>query len=149
MTKTKAKASDIDVNEYELESQIGFLIRTASQRHVSIFSKSMPHNLTTTQFSMLVKLSQLGSCSQNRLGLMIAVDIVTTKSVVGRLRDNGYINIEPDKVDKRRLLLSLTKRGKDIIQEALPIAKEVTAKTVKQLTEKEVATLSKLLMKIG
>ena len=98
---------------------------------------------------MLVKLSQLGSCSQNKLGLMIAVDIVTTKSVVGRLRDNGYIIIEPDKVDKRRLLLSLTKRGEEIIQEAIPIAKEVTAETAKPLTEKEIATLSKLLLKIG
>ena len=56
-------------DDYELEAQIGFLLRRAQQRHVAIFAESMGDiDLTPTQFSALVKIRDEGGVSQNRLG---------------------------------------------------------------------------------
>ncbi|MDP4924741.1 MAG: hypothetical protein NWR44_02750, partial [Alphaproteobacteria bacterium] len=42
-------------NDYQLEVQVGYKLRLASQRHLEIFSRHLP-DMTPTQFSILVRL---------------------------------------------------------------------------------------------
>jgi MarR family transcriptional regulator, lower aerobic nicotinate degradation pathway regulator len=133
---------------YRLDEQVGYILRQASQRHVSIFAARMPGDLTMTQFAALAKLAELGPCSQNHLGRMTSMDGATIKGVTDRLVQRGYVEARPDPEDSRRRILALTFIGADVAQTAIPAAFAITAETLEPLTPDErdqfIALLKKL-----
>ena len=136
------------LKHYILEDQIGFVLRRVSQRHGSIFSDNMPPDLTPTRFAAMAKLLELGALSQNELGRLTAMDVATIKGVVDRLRDRHYVISKKDPNDARRQLISLTVKGKAVIQAAINDAFQVTKQTVEPLTVAETKQLLKLLRKL-
>jgi len=148
MTSQKATNSDGEVaSPYRLDDQIGYKLRLANQRHLEIFSRHLP-DLTPTQFSVLVRLYEIGEVSQNHLGRLVAMDAATTKGVVRRLVDKGLINLQQDGADLRRLKISLTAEGQRSVLVAMQGARNITAETTTNLTEREIARLSDLLDKL-
>jgi MarR family transcriptional regulator, lower aerobic nicotinate degradation pathway regulator len=142
------KLVDADQPEaYRLQDQIGFILRKAHQRHVSIFASHIA-DLTPPQFAALAKLNDVGETSQNQLGQLIAMDAATVKGVIDRLKARGLVKLTKHEVDKRRLLVSLTPEGRDAVQRLIPAAETITAETVAPLTTKEAATLINLLAKL-
>lgn len=123
------------IKTYKLEKQIGFLLRQVMQRHNNIFSERMKNKLTTTQFAALVKLYELGTCSQNQLGRHIAMDAATIKGVVDRLNKKNLVQISTDESDSRRLLVSLSPEGKDLAEKLIPLGKEITEETLRPITQ--------------
>ena len=77
---------------YVLEENVGFILRQVTQRHLALFSATMVHDLTPTQFSALLKLHEQGSCSQNQLGRLTSMDNPTIKGVVDRLMRRGLVS---------------------------------------------------------
>ncbi|MEP1768414.1 MAG: MarR family transcriptional regulator [Sulfitobacter sp.] len=146
METSAAKTNDPD---YDLEDQVGFVLRMASQRHASIFQTHMCENLTPTQFTTLIRLAEVGRVSQNKLGRMAAMDVATIKGVVDRLKAKKLVLSEPDQVDKRRTLISLSETGKALIAELKAAGVRITAQTLAPLTPKEQKTLLALLHKIS
>ena len=143
------KLVDADATEtYRLQDQIGFILRKAHQRHVSIFASHIA-DLTPPQFAALAKLADVGETSQNQLGQLIAMDAATVKGVIDRLKARGLVKLTKHEVDKRRLLVSLTPEGRDAVARLVPAAERITAETVAPLTAKEAATLMKLLAKLA
>lgn len=135
---------------YKLEEQVGFLLRKANQRHLTIFAGLIPGGLTSTQFSTLFRLAtEPGPVSQNALGRMVAMDAATTKGVVARLQARGLIQTEPDPNDRRRYNLSTTAEGRALIAEVVPVMKEITRETLSPLSADEQKTLTDLLRKIA
>jgi MarR family transcriptional regulator, lower aerobic nicotinate degradation pathway regulator len=143
------KLVDADATEtYRLQDQIGFILRKAHQRHVSIFASHIA-DLTPPQFAALAKLADVGETSQNQLGQLIAMDAATVKGVIDRLKARGLVKLTKHEIDKRRLLVSLTPEGRDAVARLVPAAEKITAETVAPLTAKEAATLMKLLAKLA
>jgi MarR family transcriptional regulator, lower aerobic nicotinate degradation pathway regulator len=134
---------------YLLEEQVGFLLRVAMQRHSTIFTAEIMANLTAPQFSALVKLLQEGPLSQNHLGRLIYLDVATIKGVVERLRGRGLVTSRDDPRDARRHMITLTPAGRRLVEAAIPIAGQITEKTLAPLSDKEQATLLHLLKKLG
>jgi DNA-binding MarR family transcriptional regulator len=130
---------------YILEENVGFILRQVTQRHLALFSATMCHALTPTQFSALVKLHEQGSCSQNQLGRLTAMDKPTIKGVVDRLTRRGLVAARPDGHDARLLMLSLTEVGESVIADAIPCARQITRSTLARLAEAEQKTLLSLL----
>lgn len=130
---------------YVLEDNVGFILRQVTQRHVALFSATMCHELTPTQFSALLKLHEQGSCSQNQLGRLTAMDNPTVKGVVDRLTRRGLVAARPDGHDARLHMLSLTQEGERVVAEAIPCARRVTETTLAPLAEAERKTLLSLL----
>lgn len=135
-------------NEYEVDQQIGFFLRQANQRHVSIFTSLIGDRLTTTQWAAITKLRQIQPCSQNQLGRETAMDVATIKGVIDRMVKRGFVRTEPDPKDGRRLILSLTEDGLAAIDQHLPAAVEATDKTLEPLTSGERMMLIELIRKI-
>lgn len=133
---------------YNLDAQIGFVLRRASQRHIAIFSELLP-DLTTTQFAALFKLYELGPLSQNHLGRVTAMDAATIKGVVDRLRREDLVKSTPDAEDRRRLTVELTDHGRTTVARAIPLAQKITATTIAPLTADEQQTLLALLGKLA
>lgn len=142
------KATAEGAAEYRVDQQIGFFLRQANQRHVSIFAGRMGDRLTTTQWAALSKLKDIQPTSQNQLGRETAMDVATIKGVVDRLVARDFVQTAPDQSDGRRLVLSLTAEGEAVIDRNLSLAREVTEETLSPLTSGERMMLIELLTKI-
>jgi MarR family transcriptional regulator, lower aerobic nicotinate degradation pathway regulator len=138
-----------DGERYRLEEQIGFLLRLASQRHANIFQHHSVMNLTPTQFSALIRISEVGECSQNHLGRLTAMDVATIKGVVDRLRKKDLVSLSPDPNDKRRTTIRLTEKSAAMIDQLHAIGHGITDETLRPLTENEKSRLLQILKKIG
>jgi DNA-binding MarR family transcriptional regulator len=147
-TKLKALPTAETLPDYVLDSQVGFLMRVAMQRHTSIFMSNMIEDLTQTQFAVLAKLHEVGPSSQNHLGRLVYLDAATIKGVVDRLGLRGFITTGSDPTDRRRRAVSLTEKGARVVDAAIRVAAEVSAKTLRPLTAEEQRTLTRLLKKI-
>ena len=135
--------------KYKLEKQIGYLLRLAYQRHSVIFQHHTLLDLTPTQFSALVRINEEQSCSQNLLGRKISVDVATIKGVVDRLYKRGLIDLKPDPEDKRRTLISLKPKTKNMMNELHAAGEKISDETLRQLTPPEQERLIQLLTKIS
>ncbi|RUW35284.1 MarR family transcriptional regulator [Mesorhizobium sp. M1E.F.Ca.ET.041.01.1.1] len=142
------EAEEPDENNYHLQDQVGFILRKAHQRHVSIFAAHIA-DLTPPQFAALAKLYDIGETSQNQLGTLIAMDAATVKGVIDRLKARGLVELSKHEVDKRRLLVNLTPEGREAIERLIPLARTITEETLTPLTTKEAATFLRLLAKLA
>jgi MarR family transcriptional regulator, lower aerobic nicotinate degradation pathway regulator len=133
---------------YILEEQIGFILRQVWQRHATIFAREMGINLTPTQWAAVSKLTETGPCSQNQLGRLTAMDVATIKGVIDRLTVRGLTETSPDPEDGRRLLVSLTRAGQQLVEKAVPSALAITKETLAPLDAKEREMLIALLTKL-
>ena len=134
---------------YQLDEQVGFLLRVVMQRHTSIFTTRMIEGLTQTQFAALAKLHEVGPCSQNQLGRLIYLDAATIKGVVDRLNVRSLVTALADPKDRRRRAVALTERGRQVTVAAQLVAAEITAATLAPLTAEEQRLVVKLLRKLG
>ncbi|MGE4371913.1 MAG: MarR family winged helix-turn-helix transcriptional regulator [Xanthobacter sp.] len=134
---------------YDLDEQVGFVMRKAYQRHLTILSERMAGELTAMQFSTLFRLINAeGPVSQNALGRMVAMDAATTKGVVSRLQARGLICMEQDQVDRRRYLLTATDQGRALVAELMPRMVDVSEETLSPLNARERKTFMKLLLRL-
>lgn len=136
-----------DPADYALSTQVGFNLRRANQRHVSIFASHVS-GLTPTQFAALARLFEQGAQSQNKLGRLTAMDSATIKGVVERLRAKGFVTSRPDKTDQRLRLVELTEAGRASFAEAQAQALKSQAETLAPLSPDEIATFERLLAKL-
>lgn len=133
---------------YRLEQQVGYILRQASQRHAAIFAARIPEQLTATQFSTLVRLQEVGPCSQNKLGRLTAMDAATIKGVTDRLIQRGFVAATVDPEDGRRRMLALTGAGLDVVARAIPVGLEISAETLEPLSAEEREQFMTLLKKL-
>lgn len=147
-SKVKSQAGGEAPAGYDLDAQVGFLLRVAMQRHTSIFMSHMVDELTQTQFAVMAKLHEVGPSSQNHLGRLVYLDAATIKGVVDRLGLRGLVATGADPNDRRRRAVSLTEKGTRVVEAAIRVAADVTTKTLRPLTVDEQRTLTRLLKKI-
>jgi DNA-binding MarR family transcriptional regulator len=106
---------------YRVEEQVGHLLRRAHQRATAIFLERIgAPDVTPTQFAALVKLRDEGSLSQNHLGRLTAMDRATILGVIRRLSARGLIERVDDPNDRRRTMLSLSPKGRALIDRLVP-----------------------------
>ncbi|WMS44050.1 MarR family transcriptional regulator [Acuticoccus sp. MNP-M23] len=134
---------------YRLDDQIGYLLRLAGQRHVALFQSLMEHDLTPTQFAMLIRLGEVGQGSQNQLGRMIGMDVATTKGVIDRLKAKALITLAADPADSRRRLIALSEDGIKLLPALQALGHQITDATLGDLDKAERATLLALLRRIS
>ncbi len=134
---------------YRLEDQVGHLLRRAHQRATAIFQQRIGADITPTQFAALVRLRDAGALSQNHLGRLAAMDPATTQGVVRRLRQRALIAARPDPDDRRRSRLTLTRRGRALVDRLLPNGFDVSAGILEPLSPRERATFLALLKRLG
>ena len=135
---------------YKLEDQVGHLMRRANQRHAAIFFEGLnDRQLTPMQFAVLVKIGDEEEVSQNRLGRLAAMDPATVQGVVRRLKERALIDARPDPDDGRRSLWRLSETGEALVAATVPIAEQITEKTLEPLSKSERSTFLALLRKLA
>jgi len=132
---------------YTLDTQVGYLLRRATQRHLTIFAENIP-DLTPTQFAALCKLDEYGAASQNELGRKTSMDATTIKGVVDRLRQRGLVLSTPDGNDKRRIVVEITALGRATYTQYIAAALKISEQTLAPLSKAERAIFIALLAKL-
>jgi MarR family transcriptional regulator, lower aerobic nicotinate degradation pathway regulator len=135
-------------DSYQLDRQVGFLLRRATQRHLAIFAAAIT-GLTPTQLAALAQLTAMGPTSQNALGRATAMDAATVKGVIDRLRARGYVAASTADGDRRRVVLSVTPEGESAFRAMTAAAHQVTADTLAPLSVTERARFLDLLARLG
>ena len=125
--------------DYVAQKQVGFLLRTAFQRHTAIFTSRMVGSLTQTQFAALVTLYFEKPLAHNELGELICLDAATIKGVLDRLKARGLIKAWTTLEDRRSRTVTITAKGRQLIEKAIPNAQEITRETLKPLSPSEQA----------
>lgn len=133
--------------QYSLDDQIGYLLRRVTQRHLAIFSEAIPE-VTTMQFAVLARLTEVGPLSQNHLGRATAMDAATIKGVVDRLAKLGLVATTADQGDRRRLIVALTEAGTALFGARMGTALQVSDLTLAPLSGPERAHLMALLARL-
>ena len=119
---TEPQSSDIpnnssnsrDVNEY-----ICFNIRKASRAITLVCDESIRRaNLRSTQFTILLALSQKGSITIGKLAEELWIDPTALSRNLQPLEKSGYIELQPG-ADRRTRFISLTEKGTAKTAEAL------------------------------
>ena len=132
---------------YQLDEQIGYLLRRAMQRHLAIFAAAISE-VTTTQFAVLARLAEAGPMSQNQLGRATSMDAATIKGVVDRLGRLGLVATAADPEDRRRLTVRLTAEGEELFAACRATALQVSADTLSPLSEAEAQLFRSLLLRL-
>src|ERR1700691_594488 len=133
---------------YVLDDQIGFILRQVSQRHAMIFARDIGADLTTAQWAAMSKLAETGACSQNQLGRLTAMDVATIKGVIDRLTARGLTETSADPEDGRRLRVSLTRAGQQLVEKVASNALAISRETLAPLDPREREMLVALLDKL-
>lgn len=135
---------------YDVTQQIGHLLRRATQRHTAIFQQHIGENqLTTIQFVTLCALNDRGPSSQIELVEATAVDQATIRGIIHRLKERGLVYLAPSDKDKRKVIISLTDAGKDLLMEVIPKAQQVSRLTMDHLNPAEQIAIVYLLKKMA
>ena len=134
-------------SDYKLDQAVGFLMRRANQRHLSVFAEIIPE-LTPMQFAALAKLHEKGALSQNHLGRETAMDAATIKGVIERLTARGWVTTKDDPDDRRRLSVALTPDGRALTASLLDKAEAINSATLQPLSVREQETFVDLLRKL-
>jgi DNA-binding MarR family transcriptional regulator len=135
--------------DFELYVAPGHLLRRAQQLHTSVFAEMVADgDLTTPQFAVLSALHKTPQIDQVTLSLRLAIDRSTIADVVARLEDRSLIKRTRDKRDGRRNVLELTPTGEALYRSSLADVVAVGKRLLDPLTEREQATLLRLLTRM-
>lgn len=125
-------------DRYIFSDQVGYLLRRAYQRHLAIFQANAGDpQLTSVQFSTLCALKDSGPQSQSELVKATSVDQGTIRGIVDRLKERGLIAFSKDHTDARKVIISITAAGLQVLDLVVPQARIITEMTMQRLNPAE------------
>ena len=109
--------------------------------HVNVFrNKQLP--LPLNQYVLLMFINTEGSISNSSASEMLKISKQQMSTIVERLLAQGYISKDTDCRDRRRCLLKLTEKGRDIIRQQNEYVRKKFEDRLPKLPEKEQLQLS-------
>jgi MarR family transcriptional regulator, transcriptional regulator for hemolysin len=104
--------------------------------------------LATAQIPVLAILKNLGPMTQTEMARLIQIEQPTMAQLLTRMERDGLIQRTPDPKDKRSSLVSLTPSARKVIPLARKILDEGSNIAFKGFTDRELATLSRLMKRV-
>jgi len=106
-------------------------------------------DLTLSQFGTLEVLHHLGPLNQRSIGEKLLKSGGNITMVIDNLEKCGHVKRERDPNDRRAVLIHLTPKGKEFIEDFFPKHLEKIKEEFSVLTEKEKETLADICKKLG
>ena len=90
-------------------------------------------------------MAKTGSLGQQHLAELVGVDPRNAVPIIDGLAAHGLVHREVDPVDRRRRVLDLTARGREVVGELASVGAEIERDLLSPLTPAEQATLRHML----
>lgn len=129
-----------------LPFQLAVVANKVSQTVAKIIEEEF--KLHIPEWRILATLLYHSPVSSQMLVQHTAMDPARVSRAQTRLSDLGLIDVQQDPDDKRRVLITLTKRGSEIVSETLPRAIEVEKEIFGSLSDVERSHLETTLEKL-
>jgi DNA-binding MarR family transcriptional regulator len=113
-------ATNTDVEVAEFAGQLFFRLWRASHTHVAEALQSI--GLTTALFGVLNVLAARDGAIQQELGSAMGIDPSTMVSLIDQLESAGLAKRRPNPKDRRARLVSITPKGRRLLQRARKLA---------------------------
>ena len=136
------------MNIFQPEKELGRIIKRASRllsQNLQSELNSLEIRITVEQWSLLFVLWEEEGLSQTELGERAFKDKPTTARMMRILEKRNLLKRERNDADKRAFHLFLTEKGKEIVEETIPLAQKVLNKAQKGLTQQKVSELKNML----
>ena len=131
---------------YDIEKSLGFLLSKAYQRGWALFMEEFEaFEITPPQFGLLSFLWQQDGLTQVELSEISQIDRTTIGGLIDRLEKAGLVERHPHPQDRRKHLIRLTPKGKEIQEPLSNVAKQVTDRFTAGLNESDVNELIRML----
>lgn len=139
----------MSASNYTYTEQVGHLLRKAYQRHMAIFQQNVGESqLTAVQFITLCAVRDHGPSALSELVKMTAVDQATIRGIVERLKARDLIVLGHDAQDRRKVIVSLSKAGRQAVERTVPCAEAISELTLSNLNAAERVAMMFLLRKM-
>jgi DNA-binding MarR family transcriptional regulator len=99
-------------------------------------------------FRVLAALEEHGPASQADLGRTTGIDTSDVVAAVNHLVAEGFVRRQPDEVDRRRNVISITTRGLAAVEQVGRAVDRVQDVVMEPLSERERSTFVRLLAKL-
>jgi DNA-binding MarR family transcriptional regulator len=139
----RAKSDGSDMTLPHLVKWVEMVVRARAERAM----RGMP--VSGSQLLVLVLLWERGEATSAELARMMRITPQAMTTLLGPLREQGYIERRVDAAHARRLLLSLTSKGAGIIQDARALSPAIEDDLLEGFTAEERQTLKRLLGRIA
>jgi DNA-binding MarR family transcriptional regulator len=143
MARGKANSDGSDMTLPHLVKWVEMVVRARTEREM----RGMP--VSGSQLLVLVLLWERCEATSAELARMMRVTPQAMTTLLGPLREQGYLERRVDTTHARRLLLSLTPKGAGIIGDARALGPAIEADLLEGFTDDERQTLKRLLGRIA
>ncbi|MGF7118594.1 MarR family winged helix-turn-helix transcriptional regulator [Methanobacterium oryzae] len=106
-------------------------------------------NLTIAEASAIYAIGPDEPKTMKQIAETLGVAVSTPTRTIDRLLEKGFVNRTVGKKDRRKLLIELTPKGKELLEDIDKENLEITKKMLKGLSDDEIETFKKILMKIN
>lgn len=133
--------------ELKLENQLCFPLYACARRVVNLYEPYFkPLGITYTQYIVFLVLWEKGSVCVGELSKKLFLDSGTLTPLLKKLEKEGYVERRRSEDDERKVIVSLTEKGRELEAFAADIPKKVGSCV--NLSPEESYTLYMLLYKI-
>ncbi len=134
---------------WKLDRSLGFMMnRTARSMRRALEARLVEHDLTATQYVVLVRMWEEEGTSISELGERLFLDNPTLTGIVDRMERDGLLQRRRDDEDRRVVKVYLTAKGKSLKKEIEHFAEETDKLAWDGFTESQKRELYNLHEKI-
>ncbi len=129
----------------------GFLIHDVSRLRRTAMDRLMkPMGITRSQWWVLTNLSRHegDALTQVELSRLLDVGKVTVGGLIDRLEENGLVERMPDPQDRRVRRITVSAKGRQLVEEMQAVAMEINESSMKGVTHEEQKVLIKVLSRM-
>jgi MarR family transcriptional regulator, organic hydroperoxide resistance regulator len=133
-------------DQFELSEHLPYLFRhiyaqlqAASAGHLAQFG------VNVAVWRILAVLWQHGDLAHNELAELTSIEVSTLSRVSKSVQRSGLIRRKRTQADQRMVRVTLTEKGRELVQKIIPSALGMQAEIVGKLKSDDVKTLTKLL----
>ena len=136
--------------DFELEAFVPFQLAVVANRLNLALLKivNRRHDLRTKEWRMLTTLERFQPCSALKIAQMTSMDPARVSRAQRKLVRMGLVEAETDLVDRRRVVLSLTEIGQNLIDELTPEALKTEDWLMAKLSDKEKEQFKSIMAKL-
>ena len=120
------------------------LSKTSQETLIKIYK-----NLTIAEASAIYAIGPDEPKTMKQIAVTLGVAVSTPTRTIDRLLDKGFVNRKVGEKDRRKLLIELTPKGKKLLVDIDKENLEITRKMLKGLSDEEIKTFKKILLKIS
>ena len=134
---------------FDFEESIGYWLTLTTQAyHRAVCDELEPHGITYRQSMVLGWLALEGELSQAELAAKMMVEPPTLVGILDRMERDGWISRHNCPRDRRKKLIRANPAAEPVWEQIVECAARVRAQATAGLSERQLATLKKLLRRV-